>query len=136
MRIFVSISLFLTAFILVGGVPYTATHYALFTTQTGLSVPLEMLVAVLGAAVCAWIGWRIWRRRAPLRHALNVWAVIALALAVRLTLFARADYDRQRLPALWIAVTALLLVTFALSLRDRRARWVKENISHGLEPEI
>jgi hypothetical protein len=129
-----SISLALLALILLGGVLYTATHYALFTAQTGLMVSLELLGALPGAAVCGWIGWRIWRRHAPLWQGLAVWSVYTLIAAVRLTLFARADYDRQRLPLVWAAAAALLLCTLALSIRDRRTRSVKENINHGFEP--
>ncbi|MCA9910704.1 MAG: hypothetical protein KC519_18740 [Anaerolineae bacterium] len=85
--------------------------------QTSLLPVLEIVSGVFWAAVFAYAAVRLWQRRPNadrvLGWALTVWIGYSL---VRLTVFARADYDRGRLPFLWAAglVGCVLIVIFLL----------------------
>ncbi|MCL4247115.1 MAG: hypothetical protein KJ065_03065 [Anaerolineae bacterium] len=85
--------------------------------QTSLLPALEVAVGVFWAAVFAYAALRLWQRRPNpdrvLAWALTVWIGYSL---VRLTVFARADYDRGRLPFLWAAglVGCVLIGIFLL----------------------
>lgn len=72
--------------------------------QVSLLPPLEVAAGVFWAVVFAAIAWRLWQRKPGAPRFLG-WALMAwIGYSVfRLSVFARADYDRQRLPFLWVA---------------------------------
>lgn len=79
--------------------------------QLSLSLPLEHALTLAWALIFAWLAVNLWRG-SPTRwlwRATLVYAAVGLA---RLLLFARADYDRGRLPILLFALLppALLLL--------------------------
>ena len=72
--------------------------------QVSLLPPLEVAAGIFWVVVFAAIAWRLWLRKPGAARALG-WALMAWIgySVLRLSVFARADYDRQRLPFLWVA---------------------------------
>ena len=100
-----------------------SAYNAVVRTLT-LAVPpvLDVVVGVLWAIMFASIALGLWQRRANARRRLG-WALIGWIgdSLVRLSLFARADYDRERLPfLLLIGGIGCALIVFFL-LRPRRS---------------
>lgn len=137
MRRLTSLFLFLLASILLGGVAYTANYYTLFTTQTELLLLIDAVAAVTGAVICGAMGVQVWRRGVVWWRVMALISAVTVYTTVRLTIFARADYDRQRLPFLWSVAAAFTLVTIVLFVQKQRKRLrTKESTKHGLKPEI
>ena len=87
--------------------------------QLSLSLPLELVLTLAWALIFAWLAVNLWRG-SPTRwlwRAMLVYAAIGLA---RLLLFARADYDRGRLPILLFALLPPALLLLQRRLRGRR----------------
>ena len=86
--------------------------------QLSLMLPLERALTLAWALIFAWLAVTLWRGAQTRRlwQALAFYAVISV---MRLLLFARADYDRGRLPFL---LFALLLAAFVLLRRRTRNR--------------
>ena len=87
--------------------------------QLSLSLPLEHALTLAWALIFAWLAVNLWRG-SPARwlwRATLVYAAIGLA---RLLLFARADYDRGRLPILFFALLPLALLLLQRRPRGRR----------------
>ena len=86
--------------------------------QLSLILPLELALALAWALIFAWLAVNLWRGAQTRR----LWQALALYVVVsvlRLLLFARADYDRGRLPFLLLT---LLLAAFLLLRRRTRNR--------------
>ena len=89
-----------------------------FAAQLSLSLPLERALTLAWALIFAWLAVTLWRGAQTRR----LWQTLACYAALgflRLLFFARADYDRGRLPFLFLA----LLVAFALLWRPAGGRW-------------
>ncbi|MCC6613875.1 MAG: hypothetical protein IT320_10385 [Anaerolineae bacterium] len=85
-------------------------------------VPLvEFIVGVMWAVIFAYIALQLWRRKPRAPRFLG-WALVAwIGYSVfRLSVFARADYDRQRLPFLWVAGLVGCVVIGIFLLRPGR----------------
>jgi hypothetical protein len=95
------------------------------TAQISLLLPLEVVAGALWAGVFARATWGLIRSK---RGAVGLaWALI-LAFTVysvaRLSIFVRADYDRGRLPFLWVTLGLILL---AAGLVRAAARWRRKD---------
>ncbi len=80
-------------------------------SHVSLVMPLEIVMGIGWAAVFVWAAYHLLRHQAgALRK--TTWALVAFGLYsfVRLVIFARADYDRQRLPFLFILIIFVLLI--------------------------
>jgi hypothetical protein len=89
--------------------------------QVSLSLPLEFVGGALWSGAFVWATWGLLRRKhgaVPLAWALML--AFATYSAVRLLIFARADYDRGRLPFLWVTLGLILL---AAGLVRAAVRW-------------
>jgi hypothetical protein len=87
--------------------------------QLSLLPALEFIAAALWAMVFAVVALRLWwlhRARRLFGWTLISWIAYSVA---RLALFARADYDRQRLPFLIVAALVACALTAWVTLRDR-----------------
>jgi hypothetical protein len=104
--------------------------------QVSLSAPFEVITGALWACGFAWLGVRLWRRERRARPVFG-WALIAWIgySLVRVHVFARADYDRERLPFLFAAgVIACLLILFFV-IRPRHAGAVHTETPKHDRPE-
>lgn len=89
--------------------------------QVSLSLPLEFVGGVLWAGAFAWATWGLFRgKRGAVSLAFALILAFATYSAVRLLIFARADYDRGRLPFLWVTLALILL---AAGLVRAAVRW-------------
>jgi hypothetical protein len=88
--------------------------------QVSLLPALEFIAAALWALLFALVALRLWRRLPGARRLFG-WAGIGWIVysVARLALFARADYDRQRLPFLILAAIVACALTAWFTLRDR-----------------
>jgi hypothetical protein len=84
--------------------------------QISLPLPLEFVASAFWALLFALCTLKLIRLEGDAQRRI-FWAIIGFITysAVRLLLFAQADYDRQRLPFLFI--TNAMLITVAYSLR-------------------
>lgn len=100
---------------------------AALAAQVGLLPPLEFVAggAWLLLAAAAALGLAVQRRHA-VRYAAIVFGSFTLYTLLRLMLFARADYDRQRLPFALLAALAVLGVLVVLVLWAERAHLDQE----------
>ncbi len=108
------------------GTAYTAiTRPAALSAEMTLPPALDFVGGALWAAIFVFVALRLWRRAGRARRSF-AWASIGwigYSLA-RLSIFARADYDRERLPfLLLIGGIGCALIVFFL-LRPRRIRAV------------
>lgn len=86
--------------------------------QISLHPPFEFLTGTAWAVVFGSAAWRVARRRPfALRFALISMGGFALFSALRLLIWAQADYDRHRLPFLWITLALAGLMTLVLHRR-------------------
>lgn len=87
--------------------------------DVSLLPPLEFAAGVIWGIIFAALGWQSAHRR-WLR--INVLALVAFIVysVVRLTIFSRADYDRNRLPFLWVVMSIILIAAVVYELRLRR----------------
>jgi hypothetical protein len=89
--------------------------------QISLLLPLEIVAGTLWACVFAWAMWRlICGKSGAVSLALGSILAFVTYSAVRLLIFARADYDRGRLPFLWVTLGLILL---AATLVRAAVRW-------------
>jgi hypothetical protein len=89
--------------------------------QVSLVSPLEVIAGALWAGAFAWAAWRLLRgKRGVVSLALGLILAFVTYSAVRLLIFARADYDRGRLPFLWVTLGLILL---AAGLVRAAVRW-------------
>ncbi|NWG17961.1 MAG: hypothetical protein HXY41_15155 [Chloroflexi bacterium] len=102
-------------------------------------VSLPSALAFAGGAVWAlvWVlvALALWRRQArACRYA--AWAGVGFAFYSlgRLAVFAQADYDRQRLPFLTIAIFAFSTVLLISIIRSSKVH-ATESMEHGRKPE-
>ena len=86
--------------------------------QLSLILPLELALTLAWALIFAWLAVTLWRG-AQTRRLWQALALYAVVSVMRLLLFARADYDRGRLPFLLLT---LLLAAFLLLRRRTRNR--------------
>jgi hypothetical protein len=105
--------------------------------QVSLSIPLEFTANVAWAVVSAFVTFALVRRKQQSVH-YAAWLVISFigySLA-RLLIFARADYDHQRLPFLFVAAFIVLLIPTTFILRPVRvAAHPTENSGNGRKPK-
>ena len=101
----------------------TLTRPAELDAQAHLSRPIELAAGILWALIFTFIAFTLLQRK---RHALRIalWGLMGFALysVARLALFAQAEYDRQRLPFLFIVMTLFLLVLTAFLRYYSRSR--------------
>lgn len=106
--------------------------------RLSLSIPLEVAAGVAWACAFALASVLLVKRRPhALRYA--AWATGSFLVynVARLVIFARADYDRARLPLLATLVAIMVLVSVATvtwRMRSMRAR-SRENGPDGSEPQ-
>jgi hypothetical protein len=94
------------------------------TTVFGPPPIFEFVFGVVGAVAMLLLTAVLWRMRrgsAAWALALAGWSGLAAAVTVRLALFARADYDRARLP-FFSVVTVALLAAAGVTVLWRRHR--------------
>lgn len=95
-----------------------ALYYLLRVPATGdIPVWFQIAVGVGWLVACIGVGHALWaKRHSAVSRA--IWLIVGFMLyvAARLTLFARSDYDRQRLPFMIVTVGSVLMI-FSL------ARW-------------
>ncbi len=91
--------------------------------QFSLILPLELALTLAWALIFAWLAVTLWRG-AQTRRLGQALAIYAFVSVMRLLLFARADYDRDRLPFLLLT---LLLAAFLLLRRRTRNRRESEH---------
>lgn len=83
--------------------------------QLSLRPPFEFLMGIAWAAAFGAAVYRVARHRPfALRFAQLMLGGFAAYSAVRLLIWAQADYDRHRLPFLWIALAVVALTTLLL----------------------
>ena len=111
------------ALIQAGAIYNTLQRRADLDAQVHLSLPIELTASILWALIFTFIAFTLLQRK---RHALRIalWGLIGFALysVVRLALFTEAEYDRQRLPFLFIVITLFLLVLTAYLRYYSRSR--------------
>lgn len=95
----------------VGAVVQAARVPADLAAQVSLLLPLEFVAAALWALVFALVTVAQFRRR-PGALRSTVWALAAFLVynLVRWLVFARADYDRDRLPFLLVSSLVLIIL--------------------------
>lgn len=88
------------------------------TAQISLPLPLEIVASGFWALVFALLTLNLIRLKAYAQRS-TPWAIIGFIAysAIRLLIFAQADYDRQRLPFLFISSAIILLIPVAYLLR-------------------
>jgi len=87
--------------------------------RLNLVLPLERALTLAWALIFAWLAVTLWRGAQPLR----LWRLLVFYAAVsclRLLLFARADYDRGRLPLLLCALLLAFALLHSRTRNDRR----------------
>lgn len=91
--------------------------------QISLNIPTEILFSLIWALAFGWIVWGLIRRKSGTRiRGLVLFTVFMSYNAARLTFYVRADYDRGRLPFVYVAagVTALIcIIVIGLTARKR-----------------
>ena len=99
-----------------------------------LPMPLEFIAGVTWAGFFAFLTFRLIRRH-PRALRQSAWLLIGwIAYSVaRLVIFARADYDQQRLPFLVVAAAIILLIPTVFVLRPTTQR--TENSGNGRKPQ-
>lgn len=98
---------------------------------------LALVLAILWAGAFAWMTVRLWQRK-PQVGRRAVWLVAGFIFYSigRLALFARADYDRQRLPFLLMATFFIFIILLAgMFLARFIPKTPTEIVKHGGEPE-
>jgi hypothetical protein len=84
------------------------------TPDVSLSAPLEFVASLLWAGMFALLALR--RRARPIWLALIAFAVYS---AARIVIFARADYDRGRVPVLLIIIGLIMIVLTLFAARSQ-----------------
>ena len=105
--------------------------------QVSLVIPLEVIAGLLWAGIFALTFLALVRKRI---HALRYtgWALLGFVLysIARLLVFSRADYDRGRLPFLWVVAVATLCIPVIFLIR---AAWIRrhprESFDNGNRPQ-
>lgn len=93
--------------------------------QVSLLLPVEVVAGAVWAALFARVTWGLIRsKRGAVGLALTLALAFATYAAARLLLFARADYDRGRLPFLWVTLGLILL---AAGFARAAVRWRRKN---------
>lgn len=100
--------------------------------QVSLALPLEFVTSAAWAVAAALVAVALLRRH-PRAGVFAAWLVIGfMSYSLgRLAVFARADYDRQRLPFLVVATIVVVMVPVAYLIRFR----LTEKLTHGRKPE-
>src|SRR5688572_45317 len=88
---------------------------------TSLIPPLEVLSGVFWAVLLSVMAVVLWRNpdSRAIRRSLVLLLVFSTYFVARLTIFARADYDRQRLPFVWLVASVVIVIIVWL----RRKQW-------------
>jgi hypothetical protein len=95
------------------------------TAQVSLLLPVEVVAGSVWAALFARVTWGLIRsKRGAVGLALTLVLAFATYAAARLLLFARADYDRGRLPFLWVTLGLILL---AVGFVRAAVRWRRKD---------
>jgi hypothetical protein len=103
--------------------------------RLSVPIPLEAAAGLAWAALFARASaFLVKRRTDALRYSAWVIAGFLAYSAARLALFARADYDRQRLPFLLAASGVGVVTLTVLLFRSMRTR-SRENRQDGSEPQ-
>jgi hypothetical protein len=93
---------------------------AAISTQITLPLQLDFVMGVVWGGIFAWSGAALWRRGQDARFRSLFWiGVFIIYAALRLALFAQADYERLRYPFLLAAGAAVLLILALLRLWRR-----------------
>lgn len=87
--------------------------------QLSLILPLELALTLAWALIFAWLAVTLWRGAPTRRLWLTLLLYAALSLA-RLLFFARADYWRDRLPALLLVLSLAALALYRHRTEDRQ----------------
>lgn len=97
--------------------------------RISLNLPLEILFSLMWALAFGWIAWGLIRRKSGTRmRGLVLFTMFMLYNAARLTLYVRADYDRGRLPFVYVvAVGAALICIIMIVLSTRRHKTLDED---------
>ncbi|MBK9124878.1 MAG: hypothetical protein IPM16_17410 [Chloroflexi bacterium] len=93
------------------------------TAAFGPPPAFDIVFGALGAMAMLLLAAALWRRRrgvAAWALALAGWSGLTAAVTVRLALFARADYDRARLPFFGVVTVTLLATAVVAGLWHRR----------------
>ncbi|MDZ4764287.1 MAG: hypothetical protein SGI73_07010 [Chloroflexota bacterium] len=98
-----------------------------------LSPPLEVVTGGLWAAAFALVAWRSVRRTAHPRSAGRMIAAFAAYSAVRLFIFARSDYDRERLSFLFLMTGLIIISGLFFAGRSTTSRVFLKRADHGAE---
>ncbi len=87
--------------------------------QLSLILPLERALTLAWALIFAWLAVTLWRG-AQTRRQWQTLALYAVVSVMRLLLFARADYDRGRLPFLLLTLLPAAFLLLRRRTRNRR----------------
>lgn len=82
--------------------------------DVSLSAPLEFLASLIWSGGFALLAWR--QRARPIWLALLGFAAYS---AARIVIFARADYDRGRIPLLLVIIGLIMIVLTLFAARSR-----------------
>jgi len=111
----------LLAVIAVGMAVRVVTLPPELAAQVSLSLPLEFVAGIVWAGAFVWATWRLIRgKRGSVNLALGLALTFATYSVLRLFIFAQADYDRGRMPFLWVTLGLILL---AAGLARAAVRW-------------
>lgn len=81
----------------------------------------EAAVSAVWAVLFGVMGVRLWRRTVTLWQGTVLLCVFSIYIALHTTLFARADYERQRVAVLWAIAISLGALTLMMRHQQRRA---------------
>ncbi len=81
----------------------------------------EAVVAVVWAVLFGVMGVRLWCRTVTLWQGTVLLSVFSIYIALHTTLFARAEYDRQRVVWVWAVAATWITLTVAMRHQQRRA---------------
>ncbi len=89
----------------------TALYWQTFPSSVHSVMTISGILAVLWALLFIWLTMQLWQRREnAAKYTLICGMGLVAYVVLRLAIFAQADYDRGRLPFLFLA-TALLTIS-------------------------
>lgn len=129
------IVLLLLAAIQIGNVWRVLTLPAEIAAQSSLIQPLEVAAGLTWAVAMTVAAWRIGRHSMTFRYGVVLLSAFVVYSTLRTFLFARADYDRLRLP-FWVALAVIsILIAVVVYRRTGNTAQKEEFQKDGYEPE-
>jgi 4-amino-4-deoxy-L-arabinose transferase-like glycosyltransferase len=98
-----------------------------FAPLVALPPALDFVAGLLWGGAFALVAFQLWRGVWHARAGWLLGAGFAIYSILRLALFARADYDRGRLPFLSLLAGTFMIVTLVYALRSRSGNGDEKN---------